>query len=138
MVERVKVEGFSALQAKLRLLPKGVAKGVLQRVGKKVMQPIADHAEALAPKLSGTLKRSIHVGTRLSKRQRSLHKAEAGDVEVFAGAGPLPQASLQEFGTSEFHAQPFMRPAWDAGKVKLLADIETELWAEIRKAMGGS
>jgi len=137
MVERVKVEGFSALQAKLRLLPKGVAKSVLQKVGKKVLKPIADHARELAPKRTGALRRSIHVGTRLSQRQHELYPPEAGEVEVFAGAGPLPQAHMQEFGTSTSHAQPFMRPAWDAGKVKLLADIETELWAEIRKALGG-
>lgn len=136
MVERVKVEGFSALYAKLSQLPKAVQKNVLYNVGRKVLKPIADHAESLAPKVSGQLKKSIKVGTRLSKRQKSLHQAQPGDVEIFAGAGTLPQATLQEFGTNEFPPQPFMRPAWDAGKDKLLADIETEMWAEIRKQAG--
>ena len=54
-------------------------------------------------------------------------------VEVFAGAGALPQAHLQEFGTRHHPAQPFMRPAFDAEGRKTLDRLATEMWADIER-----
>jgi hypothetical protein len=73
---------------------------------------------------------------------------DKASVEVFVGAGPLPQAIYKEFGT-EPHInagifagtqnpgtapQPFMRPAWDSGGAKVLDDLKKELWSEVDKA----
>jgi HK97 gp10 family phage protein len=134
-MDELRIEGLAELQAKFRQLSTATKKSTLRRVGMKVLKPIADRARVLAPRLSGSLKRSIKVSTRLSRRQYLLERAKGDDVNVFAGAGALPQATLQEFGTSELPAQPFMRPAWDAGKDQLLTDVKNELWSEIQKAV---
>lgn len=131
----MKVEGLKEVKTALRQLPDATAKNVIRRVLRKAGQPIADRARELAPVDEGDLKDSIAVSTKLSKSQRRKHrKGGKDDVEVFVGAGPHPQAHLQEFGTSEFPAQPFMRPAWDQHKRAALDGIKDGMWAEIRKA----
>jgi hypothetical protein len=55
-------------------------------------------------------------------------------AEVFVGAGVVPHAHLQEFGTVRHGPQPFARPAWDAGQSRILEGIKDDLWAEIKKA----
>jgi HK97 gp10 family phage protein len=135
-MDEFRIEGLAELLAKFKELPKGVQRSTLQRVGRKVLAPIADKARSLAPRRSGKLKRSIKVSTRLSRRQYLLARGEGDNVNIYAGAGALPQATLQEFGTSNLPAQPFMRPAWDAGKDQLLSDVKNELWSEIQKVIG--
>jgi hypothetical protein len=55
-------------------------------------------------------------------------------VEIFVGAGALPQATLQEFGTTEHRAQPFLRPAFMQHWRTSLKLIGEELAVEIEKA----
>lgn len=130
-----KLEGLKEAQTALRKLPDSTAKSVMRRVLKKVGKPIAEKAKSLAPESQGELKDSIAVSTKLSKRQRKLFKKRnKHDIYVFVGAGPLPQAHLQEFGTSQHGTQPFMRPAWDSEKQGLLPQIKKELWIEIKAA----
>jgi HK97 gp10 family phage protein len=133
--EIIRIEGLSELKAALRELPDATAKNVIRRILKKRGEPIADHARRLAPVEHGELRDSIMVGTKLSRRQRSQHRKDgADDVEMFIGAGPHPQAHMQEFGTSKDPRQPFLRPAWDAGRYALFEGIKDDLWAEIEKA----
>ena len=54
---------------------------------------------------------------------------------MFVGAGPLPSAWTQEFGTRHHSAQPFMRPAFDQDHLSLLDRLKVELWADIQKAI---
>jgi HK97 gp10 family phage protein len=135
---KVKLEGFKELDAALGELTKAAARGVLRRAGVKALEPIAVAASAMAPVESGKLQTSVGVGTKLTKRQSILHRKSVKDdkssVEVFAGAGGLAQATQQEFGNFKDPAQPFLRPAWDAGKGRVLDDLKTELAAEIGKA----
>lgn len=135
MIERVTIEGLDELQTALRKLPDATAKNVVRRILRARAQPIADRAEQLAPEDQGDLKDSIAVSTRLSKRQKRMHrKVDPHDIEVYVGPGPLPQAHLQEFGTQNHQAKPFMRPAWDAEKNKVLHNLRVDLWNEIQKA----
>lgn len=142
MSETIRLSGFKELDSALERLSKAAGKGVLRRAGKTALEPIADAARSMAPNDPNTggfdLVKSITVGTKLSKRQQGLHRKTVRDdkasVEVFVGAGPLPQAHLQEFGTIKHAPQPFMRPAWEAGKMKVLEDLKKELWAEVEKA----
>ena len=136
MVTRVKVEGLKELDAALGELPKSTAKAVLRRILKKAGQPIADTAEQLAPRDDGTLAESIGVSTKLTSRQRSQHrkmfKNDKASVEMFVGAGGLPQAHIQEFGSENIVTpQPFMRPAWDQHQNEALEIIKTNLGDEI-------
>ncbi len=141
----VKVEGLRELDEALGQLSKASARSVLRRVGLKALRPVADTARNLAPDDPATggndLRSSIGVGTKLSPRQaklarRMIKRGEADKhfVEVYAGAGPVPHAHLQEFGTSHHGAQPFMRPAWDSNKSGVLDTIKSELGSEIDKA----
>lgn len=133
--QSVRIDGLLELQDALRTLPDATAKNVLRRVGRKRLQPIVDMAAALAPKKTGRLARSIRIGTRLSKRQRREYEAEGPhDITIFGGAAALPHAHLQEFGTRHHKRQPFLQPAWDAGKNQLLEGLKEDLWKEIDKA----
>lgn len=134
----VRTEGFAELERALEQLGKqATQKASLRRAAVKAIQPMADMAQSLAPRLTGTLQMRIGVGTRLSRRQSGLHRRMFRDdraaVEVFAGAGPLAQATQSEFGNRDQAAQPFLRPAWDAESRATLDRLATELWADIQR-----
>jgi HK97 gp10 family phage protein len=132
---KVKVEGLSEIMTALRELPNATAKNVMKRVLLKRAEPVAERARQLAPFKEGHLKASIHVSTKLTKRQKGRHrKVHRDDVEVFVGPGTDPAAHLQEYGSSIHPAQPFMRPAWDQTKDDLLDGIGADMWVEIEKA----
>jgi len=139
---RVKVDGLRDLERALKELPRTTGKALLRRVAKKVLQPIAADMAAGAPvdpgPEGGRLSESVTVGSKLSKRQAGIHRKmfrdERASIEMFAGAGPLPEASLQEFGAENFGPQPFARPAWDAHKSGLPDKIGRELWAAVKKS----
>ena len=133
---KVTIEGLDDLARALReLFPKAKGDKVMRQFMLDRGQPIAEAAASMAPRRTGKLKASIGVGTRLSRRQSIQHKKQRpGDVEVFIGAGKLPQAQLSEFGTSHSVAQPFMRPAWDQGKDRILMNLRSDLWNAIVQA----
>lgn len=135
--EIIKLEGLDALQTSLRELPDRAARSVLRRVLRKVAAPIAEDIANRAPVDFGDLKRSIKVSGTLSRSaRRKYRKANPDDVEVFIGPDSRPAAHLQEFGTRDAPAQPFVRPAWDKAKSSLLNEIRDELATEIIKAKG--
>ena len=141
MTATVRLEGFKELEAELERLAKPAArKASARRALKKAAQPMAGLAQSMAPR--GDTQRlapSITVGTRLSKRQARMHRRmfrdERAAVEMFVGAGPLPAAHTQEFGTINHGPQPFLRPAWDQDQRAMLDRIKAELWADIQKAV---
>lgn len=129
---RIKVEGLRELDKALMTMKQSTARGVVRRVLLKAAQPIADDMAQRAPRHTGYLGDHIDTGVRLSRRQSRI-SPKSSDVEVFAGASRVIQATLQEFGTSDSPPQPFARPAWDAGKMKALDDVKTGLATEIDK-----
>ena len=136
--QTVKIDGLKGLERALSELPRATGKNVLRRVLKARGQPIADAAAGAATRRSGALAESFAVSTQLSPRQKGQHrKMFANDkaaVEMFVGAGPLPQAHLEEFGSVNNDPQPMLRPAWDEGQAALLEGISDDLWKEIDKA----
>lgn len=66
--------------------------------------------------------------------RNELRASGGSTVEMFIGAGQLPHAHLIEFGSAKNAPQPYLRPAWDAGKDKLLGDLKEILGTEIEKA----
>lgn len=134
----VKLTGFKELEQALKHIGKAsTQKAALRRALKKAAQPMADKAQAQAPKAEGTLQASVSVSTKLSKRQKKLHKKmhknDKAAVEMFVGAGPLSSAHNQEFGNENHGPQPFMRPAWDAEAIPTLNRLGNEMWSEISK-----
>ena len=129
---KMRVDGLKALNASLMQMKGSLAKAVVRRALLKAAQPIADDMAQRAPRDSGYLGDHIDTGVRLSRRQSKMSRKES-DVEVFAGATRVVQATLQEFGTSDTPPQPFARPAWDAGKMQALQDVKASLADEIEK-----
>jgi HK97 gp10 family phage protein len=136
MAGRVRIDGLRELEAALKELPKATGKGVLRRVLKDRAEPIAADARSKVRVDQGTLRDSIGVSTKLSRRQRGQHKkiGSKAAVEMFVGAGALTQAITEEFGTVDMSPHSFMRPAWDSNKSAILDGIADDLWAELRKA----
>ncbi len=148
MAQKFRIEGLKELDKALGELPRATGKNVLRRVARKALEPIIEDAKTKAPVgLEGKsakksrLRDTLAVSPKLSRRQKSLHRkmfaSERSSVEMFAGAAAhlfVPQAVMQEFGTKNHGPQPFLRPAWDGGKARLLNDIKLDLAAEIQKA----
>ena len=141
MSATVRLEGFKELEAELAKLERPAArKASARRALKKAAEPMVGVAQGLAPRGDTlTLAPSISIGTKLSKRQRGLHRKMFRDdraaVEMFVGAGPLSSAHNQEFGNIHHAPQAFMRPAWDQEQGPILDRLKAELWADIRKAV---
>jgi len=139
---KFRIEGLKELDKALGQLPRATGKNVLRRVARKALEPIIADAKTKAPEgFTGRLRDSLAVSTKLSRSQKALHKemfaSEKSSVEMFAGAGAhlfVPQAVMQEFGTVNHGPQPFLRPAWDGGKMGALNSIKKDLAAEIKKA----
>jgi hypothetical protein len=128
-----KVEGLKELDKALTELPKATARNVLLRTLKEQGQPIANAGEAYAPRLSGQLAESYTVGTKLSRRQKKLHKKES-HVEVFIGPTPHPKSVQTEFGNAHQAPHPHLRPAWDGNVMRVLDGIKNSLAEQIEKA----
>jgi len=152
----VKLQGFADLDRALQDIEKqATRKAVLRRALKKAAEPMAALAASMAPDDPSTtgfdLRKSIKVGPRLSRSQKKAHRKMFRDdkaaVEMFVGAGPLPQAGFVEFGTSPHinggkfagtshpgtSPRPFMRPAWDQDKGPLLDRLGEEIAADLAK-----
>lgn len=126
---KVKLQGFRDLDKALGELPKATARNVLRRTGIAALTPVAEDAANRAPEFRGDLMESVQASTKKPRKHR-----RRDEVEVYMGPTNLPQAHLQEFGTRHHGPQPFMRPAWAAGKQQVLDDVKTALASEIDKA----
>lgn len=134
----VKTTGFADMEAALaKIEKKATQKAVMRRALKKAAQPMADAAKSKAPRDDGVLQASIGVSTKLSDRQKKLHRKQFRNdkaaVEMFVGAGPLSSAHNQEFGNEHHGPQPFIRPAWDQEAMPTLERLGQEMWSEIEK-----
>lgn len=146
----IKVEGLKELNDALAELPKATGRNVLKRTLTKALIPMERVAEGLAPALTGQMRKTIEVSTKLTKRQTSQHKSEFGgkavktaegyrsdpktEVFVFMGPASSSKSIVQEFGSVNQSPQPYMRPAWDGGKSGALNSIKEDLWKEIDTA----
>jgi HK97 gp10 family phage protein len=134
----VQIEGLKEIDKALGELTPATGKNVLRRVLRKRAEPMAEQMRGMAPVDDGHLRDSIGVGTRLTRRQAALHRKmfrdDRASVEMFVGAGGLPQAITQEFGTVSHGPQPFARPSWDSQQSSILEGLKDDLWQEIQKA----
>lgn len=157
MTITMELSGFDEFEEALEQLSKAAGKNTLRRSLKTAAEPMAELARSMAPDDPSTggfdLVKSITVGNRLSKSETAKHRKmfrnDRASVEMFVGAGPLPQAVYAEFGTAPhinkglfagtenpgMSPRPFMRPAWDQDHKPLLDRLGKELWREIKKTM---
>jgi HK97 gp10 family phage protein len=143
------LKGVQGLEQALRDLGQDrLIKATMKRALMEVAQPAAADARALAAKATGQMARKIAVSTTLSRRQRRGRGRGARNGQeavVYIGAGPRGPAVLVEFGTGPRRhkngksvgaspAQPFMRPAWEAHKHKILNDFADALWRQVARS----
>jgi hypothetical protein len=134
---KITIEGLKEVDAALGELSKAAGKGVLRRVGRARLQKIADAASQMAPQLSGALEQSVIVSpTQKSGRQRVRTPEGKASVTLYAGpsAKGAVQGQQQEFGNRNHRPQPFLTPAWEAGKSALLDGLAADLRKEIAKS----
>ncbi|KQS86943.1 HK97 gp10 family phage protein [Rhizobium sp. Leaf383] len=133
----VKIVGLKELDQALGQLPKATGKAVLRKVLMEAGEPVAQAARANAPRLTLNLVETTDVGTKLTRRQASLHKSQSKDArafsEVFVGTSD-PAGMQDEFGNEHQAAEPWLRPAWDGKKDATLDQISNALWGEIERA----
>lgn len=157
-----KLIGARQLEANLNDLGPSLARATIDRALLRVSAPIVASAKAKAPKGgTGLNEEKITASTKLSASQKRQAGAQPkGRRTVYIGVRPSPVAHLIEFGTgprwttgkarkkrskgarSGPHSpayrgimppQPFMRPAWDEGKMGALTDLGVILGEEIEK-----
>lgn len=117
-------KGFKELYRAIDHLPEVVRKVELEPLLVKALSPMMEYARVMAPDdvLTGppwSLPQSIEVSSRQrSGRARSDRALGRFDARAYMGPtkGGYPQAIMQEFGTINHIAQPYMRPAWDSEK----------------------
>ena len=155
-----RIVGGKELEAALLELPKSLQKPTLESALKKAAKPVLADAKSGAP---GDLKKALAISTTLSKNQRKLQlKTGAAEVFVGATWPKGAAAHLVEFGTAPHPIpkkgnpimrfiiggeeifttvidhpgaapHPFLRPAWDANRDRVLDSIEKEIWEALRK-----
>ena len=133
MKVKVKVEGLKELEKALSELPVATRRNVAKRALMEAAKPMVDEAKQRAPVLSGHLQTSVTSGKPLSRRQRKEHQRKS-DLEVFVGPDAAPQGVMQEFGTVDHPAQPFLRPAFDNHVQAAIRTVGGILGREIEKA----
>jgi hypothetical protein len=133
------MRGFKDLYKLIDHLPEVAKKKELEPLLVLSLEPMRDTAIYLAPDDPGTappydLKSSIIVSTKQrsgpARRDRAL-----GRFDARAYMGPnkygYPQAMMQEFGTIDHVATPYMRPAYDADKQKAVDIISAGFAARV-------
>lgn len=137
------IEGLAEFEAALDRLPKSIGRGVLRKVARGALEPMADHARQLAPVAAvdgGQLRASIAVSERRTRRATRgggrFDKSTGLEMVMgpSAGGGVLSYATHVEFGTVDTLPQPYMRPAFDTGVAKALDYVKDHLWVELERA----
>lgn len=133
---QVKIEGLRELERALVELPKTTARNTLRRVLISASRDVEHDMEAGAPVDTGYTSRSVATSPTLNPRQRrEIAREDRNDFAViYIGSRRGSAAHLQEFGTVSQAAQPYMRPAWDSNKAKVLENIKRDLGDEIEKS----
>lgn len=139
----VKIEGLKQLENALGELPKATAKNVVTRTLKRAAEPVGEAASRNSPEMSGKLERSVVVGTKLTRRQRTSTTRRMGDgsfraesknyVEIHIGTR-LSRGMFTEFGTFKDRAQMWFSRAWGETKSGTLDIIRSDLAEQIDKA----
>lgn len=144
---RMKLIGAKDLERSLLALPERLQKSTIDRALMRAGMPIAADAASRVNRAGGKpdVADKITVSKTLSRRQRRGTKKEDGTRTVYIGVRPAPHAHLIEFGTGPRYtkagayrgsmpANPFMRPAWDAGWRPALDDIGKIIGEEIERS----
>jgi HK97 gp10 family phage protein len=143
--------GLGELQAQFKRISKAARGAALAKAGTSGLLLVQNAAIPKAPKLTGTLRRSIHtevleqrddyaevaVGTDViyaaiqefggvitPKKAKMLHWVGEGGVDIFAKSVTIKP-------------HPYLLPAWDENESKMINEVKTSLAQLIEKAAAG-
>lgn len=141
-----KVRGLENLDRRLAALALVGKKSNLELALTAGGLKIANRAKSKAPYITGTLRRSLHVGgfTTLtpdfnaSEPYDDLGKDAGADSAAVIKVGTnLEYARYVEFGTSRRTATPYLRPAFDETKDAAIQEVREALKELVEAAAGG-
>ncbi len=133
-----RLKGSVELEQRLLAIPREVL-AELRPALVKGAQDIADAMELLAPEDTGDLVNTITVtgpgGTTpaYASGGGSVTLAD-NQAAVTVGSPDMRHGHLQEFGTVNHEAQPFMRPAFRLKKAKVMARISRAVAKAVKNA----
>ncbi|AHE57428.1 HK97 gp10 family phage protein [Sphingomonas sanxanigenens] len=122
MKVKMRVQVDESIARRLRSMRGALNKRAMMKIMRPHLEPLAQDMKARVRRRTGELYDSIGVGTRLNPAQQAAHVPIAR-VEMFVGAGPLPQAIQEEWGNFHQQAHPFVAPAFDAGAQRAVDGI---------------
>lgn len=120
-----RIEGFREASRQLNEMSKAAARGVGRRALLVPAAILRDEMKQRAPKLTGALEASIHIGKEKARKGRPQVNVTAGDIS----------AVQNEFGNSDMTAQPFGRPSLDAKKQHMFDQFGEALKQEVDKSV---
>ncbi len=125
---KMKFEGGSELIKAMEALSPRVSKNVLKAALEDAAEPMRAKMSRLAPRDPDPidLADNIVIGNVRAKSDGG----QAATVAIGPAKGFF-YGFYQEFGTVHHSAQPFMRPAWDSGVSRAIADIGRAMWTAL-------
>jgi len=134
------VKGWDKLQKKFKTLDSTLQGRILENSVVAGALLIQNAVIVKTPVVSGTLKRSIHIGghTDMSPgfQGHDLGIKEQSDNKVVLSIGTdVEYAPYVEFGTKRQAAQPYLRPAFDNQKQSAVNEISVALKEQIDKVL---
>lgn len=120
----IRVDGLDALIEKFKEMPEEKIKKLFTALKVSSLK-IQEDAQAIVPVDTGRLKLSI--------QSRAERKGDVVGAQVWSNASEsesgksVDYAAFVEFGTSKMKAQPYMRPALDKNKDRLMSELERVL-----------
>lgn len=122
----MRIEGGAELVATLNTLTARVQKNVLRQALENAAEPIRRRMSQMAPRAPGLPDLADNIAISPS-RLKGADNAQAAAVAIGPGKDFF-YGFYQEYGTVHNAAHPFMRPAFDSGASRAIADITRELW----------
>ena len=150
---KIQVAGLKELDKALgELRTKAMARGVVERALLEAAAPMHEMAQRLAPgradpnevitykrggerveRQPGTTKALVQIGKKLTKRQAAqARKAGKHFAEIYVGTRDA-KAHMEEYGTINQRARPFLRPALDSEAQPTIKRFTTTLLTELEK-----
>ena len=115
------IKGLKSLVQKLNSLGEDVNEAVYNGVDTTI-KAITRDAKLLAPVDTGTLRNSI--SDEIEKSENTITGVSGTNIEY---------AVYQELGTSKMAAHPYLGPSFQANKLSLVSNIQTEMKKKIKE-----
>lgn len=126
----MKIQGGAELAKALNALPVRVSKKVMREVLAVAAGPIRSGMESKAPRAPGAPDLADHIVIGNARVEGLIDNDQTAAVAI----GPERSyywGLFQEFGTMHHGAQPFARPAFEAGVDKALSEIVRGTWTAL-------